>query len=47
MTTVNQNPPQVHHPLNARYYSIVEEPQLRLMFGFTLVTNYVGNMFHI
>jgi hypothetical protein len=25
--TVNQHPP-VHHPLDARYYSVVNEPQL-------------------
>jgi hypothetical protein len=27
MGTVNQHPP-VHHPLDARYYSVVDEPQL-------------------
>jgi len=25
--TVNQHPP-VHHPLDARYYSVMDEPQL-------------------
>jgi hypothetical protein len=25
--TVNKHPP-VHHPLDARYYSVVDEPQL-------------------
>jgi hypothetical protein len=25
--TVNQHPP-VHHPLDVRYYSVVDEPQL-------------------
>jgi hypothetical protein len=32
------NPPG-HHPLDACYYSVVDEPQLELIFGFTLVTN--------
>jgi hypothetical protein len=27
--TVNQHPP-VHHPLDASYYSVVDEPQLSL-----------------
>ncbi len=36
--TRNCHPP-VHHPLDARYYSVVNKPQLELIFGFTLVTN--------
>ncbi len=31
------------HPLDAGYYSVVDEPQLSLIFGFTLVANSVGN----
>jgi hypothetical protein len=27
-TTVNQHPPMHHHPLDAHYYSVVDEPQL-------------------
>jgi hypothetical protein len=33
----------VHHPLDAWYYSVVDEPSTELIFGFTLVTNSVGN----
>jgi hypothetical protein len=36
-TTVNQHPPEM-----ACYYLDVDEPQLELIFGFTLVTNSVG-----
>jgi hypothetical protein len=32
---MNQHPP-VHHPPDARYYSIVDESQLELIFGSTL-----------
>jgi hypothetical protein len=39
--TVNQHPP-AHYPLDARYYSVVDEPYIELIFGFTLVTNSVG-----
>jgi hypothetical protein len=35
-----------HHPLDARYYSVVDEPQTELMFGLTLVTNSVRNRHH-
>jgi hypothetical protein len=45
--TMKWHPP-AHHPLDACYYSVVDETQLSLlMFGFTLVTNSVGNRFHI
>jgi hypothetical protein len=40
--TVNQHP-SAHHPLDARYYSVVDETQLELIFGFTLLTNSVEN----
>jgi hypothetical protein len=41
-----QHPP-AHHPLDACSYSVVDEPQLGLVYGFTMVTNYVRNRFHI
>jgi hypothetical protein len=44
--TFNQHP-QAHHPLDAYYYSVVDEPQLSLIFGFTLVTNSVMNSSHM
>jgi len=44
---VNQHPP-AHHPLDAGYYSVVDErTSTEFIFGFTLVTNFVGNRFHI
>jgi hypothetical protein len=43
---VNQHPP-AHRPLDACSYSVVDEPQLGLVYGFTLVTNYVRNRFYI
>jgi hypothetical protein len=43
---VNQQHPPVHHPLDAPYYSVVDEPQTELIFGLTLVTNSVGNRSH-
>jgi hypothetical protein len=46
MTTVNQHLP-VHHPLDACYYSVMDESQQSLTLGFTLVTNSVGNRSHI
>ncbi len=39
--------PPVHHPLDAHYYSVVDELLTELIFGFTLVTNSVGNRSHI
>jgi hypothetical protein len=39
-TMVNKHPP-VHHPLDVHYSSVVDESQLKLIFGFTLVTNSV------
>ncbi len=45
-STVNQNPP-AHHPLDDSYYSVVDEPQLKLIYGFTLVTiSSVGTRSH-
>ncbi len=41
---MDQQHPPVHHPLDACYYSVVDELQLRFIFGFTLVTNSVGNI---
>jgi hypothetical protein len=41
--TMNHHPP-VHHPLDVSYYSVVDEPQTEFIFGYTLVTNSVGNM---
>jgi hypothetical protein len=38
--------PPVHHPLDARYFSVVDEPQTELIFGFTLVTHSVRNRSH-
>jgi hypothetical protein len=35
-----QDLPVHHHPLDAGYYSVVDEPQLSLIFGFTLVTQF-------
>jgi hypothetical protein len=43
---VNQHPP-AHHPVDAHYYSVVDEPQTELIFGFTLLTNSVRNRSHI
>ncbi len=44
--TVNQQPP-AHRPLDAHYYSVVDEPQTEFIFGFTMVTNSVGNRSHV
>jgi hypothetical protein len=44
--TVNEQPP-AHRPLDAHYYSVVDEPQTEFIFGFTMVTNSVGNRFHV
>jgi hypothetical protein len=38
--TVNQHPP-VHHSLDGRYYSLVDEISTELIFDLTLVTNSV------
>jgi len=37
--TMNEHPP-THHPLDARYHSVVDEAQLTFNIGFTLVTNF-------
>jgi hypothetical protein len=42
LDTINQHPP-AHHPLDACYNSVVDQPQLELIFDFTLVTNSVRN----
>jgi hypothetical protein len=44
--TLNQHP-QAHHPMDAHYYSIVDEPPTELIFGFILVTNSGRNGSHI
>jgi hypothetical protein len=44
--TVNQQPP-AHCPLDAHYYSVMDEPQTEFIFGFTMVTNSVGNRSHV
>jgi hypothetical protein len=54
LATINQHPP-VHHPLDgwmdgwmdACYNSVADQPQLELIFDFTLVTNSVRNRSHI
>jgi hypothetical protein len=47
---VNQHPPE-HHPLDVHSYSVAEGlnpiPSTVVIFGFTLVTNSVGNRSHI
>jgi len=45
-TTVNQQPP-AHCPLDARHYSVVDKPEIEFIFGFTMVTNSVGNRSHV
>jgi hypothetical protein len=42
---MNEHPP-MHHPLDAHYYSVMDGTSTELIFGFTLVTNLVGNMSH-
>jgi hypothetical protein len=44
--TVNQQPP-AHRPLDAHYYSVVDEPQTEFISGFMMVTNSVGNRSHV
>jgi hypothetical protein len=44
--TVNQQPP-AQLPLDAHYYSVMDEPQTEFIFGFTMETNSVGNRSHL
>jgi hypothetical protein len=44
--SIHKHPP-AHHPLDARYYSVIDEPQPELIFGSTSVTYSVANRSHI
>ncbi len=45
-STVNQYP-AVHHPLDACYDSVLDEPQTGLIFGLPLVTHSIRCRSHI